>query len=486
MLIDNWKPDKNSSTPLYRQIVDYIKGKISSGDLDIGSKLPTQRDLSKTFEVNRSTVVEAIEELKSEGLIEGKSGKGTAVVNNTWSLLASMPPPCWQNYIERGIHKPNLSTIQKINKLEFENGIIRLGTGELSPDLYPHDNMKNILNNISQKVTSLGYEEPKGLLFLRENLSRYLKRYGINADSSKILIVSGSLQALQLISIGLLRQGSTILIEKPSYLNSLNLFQSCGMKLKSIPMDNCGIRIDKAFTNLNSKKSTLLYTIPTFHNPTGNLMPEERRTEILRVCLKERIPIIEDDAYRELWLDEEPPAPLKAMDNNGNVVYLGTASKFLAAGLRVGWLVASEKVVEHLSDIKMQIDYGTSSLSQWTLAEWISSGLYEKYLLEIRSSLRLRRQIVLNILEKYFTDIATWNRPKGGFYIWLKLKKPISLNKLFETSYRNGILINPGNIYDLSNNQNLRISYSYASPEELEKGLIILSDLIRKELSSIC
>jgi len=480
MLIINWKPDKKSYIPVYKQIIDYIKERISSGEWSIGSKLPTQRELAKIFDVNRSTVVEALEELKAEGLIEGKSGGGTIIVNNTWSLLASNPPLNWKNYILSGIHKPNLPTIQRINKLENEKGIIRLGTGELASELYPHDMMKKVLNNVSEKVTTLGYEEPKGLLFLRETISEYLKKYGINASPSKILIVSGSLQALQLISIGILNQGSTVLVEKPSYLSSLNLFQSLGIRLKGISMDSYGIKLDEIVKNTNYRNSTLLYTIPTFQNPTGNVMSEERRDELLKICAKERLPIIEDDAYRELWLDEEPFKPLKAKDKNGNVVYLGTVSKSLAAGLRIGWVVAPENVIEHLSDIKMQIDYGTSSLSQWVLAEWISSGLYEKYLIELRSELKVRRQLALNILEKYFSEIGEWNKPKGGFYIWLRLKKEISMNKLFELSYNNGILINPGNIYDSSNSQNIRISYSYASLTDLEKGLKILSKLIRK------
>ncbi len=482
MLVVSWKPDKSSSIQIYQQIVNYFKKMISTGEWDVGSRLPPQRELAKIFEVNRSTVVEALDELKAEGLIEGRSSKGTIIVNNTWSLMASVSPLKWKNYIVSGIHKPNLPIIQKINKLEFESRIIRLGTGELASDLYPHDMMKKVLNNVSKKVSSLGYEEPKGSLFLRETISKYLKKYGINASPSKVLIVSGSLQALQLISIGVLEQGSTILVEKPSYLNSLNLFQSSGMKLKGIKMDAFGVDPTQIKKSNNNKNSTLLYTIPTFQNPTGNVMSEERRERVLKICSRERIPIIEDDAYRELWLDEEPPAPLKARDKNGNVMYLGTASKSLAAGLRVGWLIGPENVIEHLSDIKMQIDYGTSSLSQEVVAEWITSGLYEEYLLKLRKNLKIRMDYTLNILEKYFKDIATWNKPVGGFYIWLKLNVPISLNKLFEITCREGILINPGNVYDLSNNQNLRISYSYASLTDLERGLKILSKVIREKL----
>lgn len=481
MIDIDWKPDKNSSISLYRQIVDYIKKNISSGKWELGSKLPTQREMAKIFDVNRSTVVEALDELKAEGLIEGKSSGGTIIVNNTWSLLASIPPPNWQSYIKNSIYRPNQPKIQMINKLEYESGIIRLGTGELSPELFPNESMKSILDSVFNKIKSLGYEEPKGLLYLREVISSYLKKFGINASPSSILITSGSLQALQLISIGILHPGSTVFVEKPSYLKSLHIFESAGMRLKGISMDGFGAMADDIVRNIKGNKNTsLLYTIPTFHNPTSIVMPEDRRNEILKICQEERLPIIEDDVYRELWLDEEPPTPLKSKDKNGTVLYLGSISKTLAPGLRIGWLVGPKPVIERLGDIKMQTDYGSSSISQWFLAEFISSGLYDKYLLELRENLRIRRENALNSLEKYFSDIATWDRPSGGFYIWVKLKNQISMNKLFEISCREGILINPGNMYDFESNLSIRISYSYASLSDLQIGLKKLAKLIKE------
>ncbi len=479
MLIIDWKPDKTLRKPLYKQIVIYIKERISLGEWSVGTKLPTQRELAKVFEVNRSTVIEALEELKSEGLIEGKRSGGTVIINNTWSLLAANPPPNWQHYINSGIHKPNQPTIRMINQLEFKKEIIRLGTGELSPELYPKDLMKKVLLKISDQMDSLGYEEPRGSFHLRKTISTYMEKFGIITSPASVLVVSGSLQALQLISIGMLNPGSTILVEKPSYLKSLYIFQSTGMRLKGISMDHHGIKVNE-LKNLERNRNNLLYTIPSFHNPTSITMPYERRCEILKVCDKYRIPIIEDDVYRELWLDEPPPVPFKAMDKNGTVLYMGSVSKSLAPGLRIGWLIGPEPVIERLGDIKMQTDYGSSSLSQRALSEFISSGLYEKYLRDLREKLTSRRQLALSILEQYYSDIGEWKKPRGGFYIWLKLKRPISMEKLFSLASADGILINPGNIYDFSNNQNIRISYSYASLIDLRDGLKRLAQIIRK------
>jgi GntR family transcriptional regulator, regulator for abcA and norABC len=476
----DWKPNKSSSVPLHKQIANFIKEKISNGEWTLGYKLPPQRILAKALGVNRSTVVTAYEELVAEGLIEGKSGSGTRVVNNTWNLLATVSPPDWGSYVKSGIYKPNLPTIQEINQAEFIPNIIRLGTGELSPSLIPSTLMKKIFEKLSNREISLGYEEPKGLLPLREQLSKYLKTLGIQASPSSILIVSGALQAIQLISIGLLHNGTTVLTEKPSYLNSLHVFQSAGVQLFGIPLDKEGIKANFIPQFKKQHNASLLYTIPSFQNPTGILMTVERRNQLLRICQQEQLPLIEDDVYRELWFDEKAPNPLKAFDKDGLVLYLGSFSKSLSPGLRIGWLVGPEPVVERLADIKMQTDYGSSSLSQWAAVEWLSSGLYYQHLMEVRKHLKLRRDFTIDVLNKYFYDIAVWEKPSGGFYVWMRLLPTISIRKLFEMALAEGILINPGNVYSNQNEQYIRISYSFASFSSLEDGLRRLSIIVKR------
>lgn len=476
----DWMPDKNSKEPVYQQIVNYISRKISCGDWTIGSKLPSQRVLAESFGVNRSTVVRALEELCSYGALEGHTGQGTMVTSNTWSVLMSTAPPDWGKYLRAGTFQENVPTIQVINKLEFKEGIIRLGTGELSPDLFPAEMMRSIYGRLPDRVPSLNYLGSLGLLELRQALSQRLKKQGIDADPSCILITSGSLQALQLISVCMLKPGSVVYTEAPSYLKSLQVFPSAGMKLSGIPMDRDGILYWNIAAEGRSLENSLLYTIPTYHNPTGIMMSDARRQELFRFCTNNRLPIIEDNAYGELWLEDEPPKPLKTMDRNGMILYLGTISKTLAPGLRIGWLAGPESVVERLGDVKMQIDYGASSLSQWTLAELLSSGLYDEYLISLRHKLKQRRDFVLLLLEKHFQDLAQWDVPKGSFYIWLRLTADVPADQLFQRMLEHQILINPGNVYDFAKNQSIRLSYSYAKEEELEYGIEMLAKTIRR------
>lgn len=476
-----WKPDKKSGIPIYRQITTFICEKVSQGEWPIGTRLPSQRALAKSFGVNRSTVTTAMEELASYGIIGGCHGAGTQIISNTWSLL--LPSSLdWGNYVSSGSFHANNEIIQTINRLEFYPEMTRLGTGELDPRLFPCDMWESVMKSTGSKVHSLGYLEPLGLSALREAISAYMKPLGIYAPPSCILITSGALQALQLISVCLLKNGSTIYTEAPSYIKSLQVFPSAGMKLSGIPMDEKGLQFWKigALPKPELNGSSILYTIPTNHNPTGITMSQKRRADLLDYCRSRQLPIIEDGAYEELYYEENAPSPLKSMDPSGMVIYLGSASKSLAPGLRIGWIVAAEPIVQRLGDVKMQMDYGASSISQWVFAEFLSSGLYHKYLSGLKLELRRRRDHALSVLEKEFKDIASWNVPHGGFYIWLTLKKPVSMEKLFHEAIKNHILLNPGDIYDFSKNNSLRLSFAYTEPEEFSAAASKLAQIISK------
>ncbi|MED2997566.1 PLP-dependent aminotransferase family protein [Bacillus velezensis] len=474
---------KMRKLPKYIQIIQFIKEKIGNGEWPIGSKIPSQRTLAKHFEVNRSTVITALEELTADGLIEGRMGKGTVVTNNTWTLLAKNSSPDWDQYVTSGIQQPSQKIVQEINKSESNSDLIQLSKGELSHEIFPLAVMKEIMGKVSQNIEAFGYEEPKGYLPLREALSGYLRTIGIQASPSSILIVSGALQALQLISMGLLQRGSTVYLDQPSYLYSLHVFQSAGMKLTGVPMDHDGILPEHIRMARGERGRAILYTNPCFQNPTGILMSKKRREEILAASENTQLPIIEDDIYRELWIDEIPPDPIKTIDKNGHVLYIGSLSKTLSPGLRIGWIVGPEPVIERLSDIKMQTDYGSSSLSQRVAAEWFISGEYQQHLEQVRSQLKVRRELALSVLETHLKDVATWNIPKGGFFVWVKILPSISMKLLYTKALSKGILLNLGRIYAEEKGNYIRLSYAYASLEDLQKGIYELGLRI-KELAS--
>ncbi|APO42702.1 GntR family transcriptional regulator [Paenibacillus xylanexedens] len=484
-----WKPNPSLDLPLYRQIEAYVRQKITTGEWSAGYRLPSQRIWAESMGVNRSTLVTALDNLAAAGLIEGRHGGGTYISGSGWHGIAHGATPNWNEAIEEGWYYPNLPEIQQINQAEFRPGIIRLGTGELAPELMPQDAFSDILHSLSQRSRTLNYLEPQGSLELREALSVHLQATGIQASPDSILIVSGSLQALHLISVGLLPRGSAVLLEKPSYLYSIHAFQSAGLKMSGIPMDNEGVHIarleDAAQHVKDQDHISLLYTIPSFHNPTGSVMSDHRREELMYTARTLGISILEDAAYSDLWLDKPPPSSLKARDQEGRVLHMGTLSKAVSPGLRLGWLVGPEPVIRRLADIKMQTDYGTSSLAQEASALWFAEGHHAGHMERLRPELRRRRDTMLELLQRHFHGIAEWEIPAGGFYIWLQFTvSPLSIRQLFHTCLEQNVLIHPGYLYDRLDASHIRLSYAYASPDEMERGLQCLAEAVHRLIDS--
>ncbi len=473
MIID-WKPDKGSKVPLFRQIVTHFEEEIKAGHYKAGTRLPSQRALSEQLEVNRSTIGMAMDELKALELIETRGKGGTKIM----AARADIGSFDWGHYVEESVYYPNRKIIQRINALDFDGDIIRLSSGAAMPESVKITKLNDLIKEAAS-IKTLDYTEPKGLLSLRKALCTYLKDIGIHVKPEEILIVSGALQAIQLIALGLLQRGSTALIEKPSYLYSLNTLKSLDMRRRGIACDTEGIMPEALYKARPRKHHSVLYTIPNYQNPTGRVMSLSRREKTLKVCEELNIPILEDDVYRELWFDAPPPPTLKSMETKGQVLYIGSVSKHLSPGLRIGWIVGPEAVIERLSDIKMQVDYGASTLSQIVTEKWLTSPYRQEAMTQIRKSLKRRRDITLKALEMYMADLGTWEKPMGGFYIWVTLHKMYSEEQLFNDAIDAGVLIYPGHVYGNEGTCTLRISYSSESEMRLMEGVRLLSEVIR-------
>lgn len=473
-MIIQWKPEKESAIPLFRQIVSHFEEGIRSGQYKKDTRFPSQRDLAEQFNVNRSTIALAMDELKALGLVETKGKGGTRVAD-----LPDIGSFDWGHYVEDSMYYPNREIIQKINDLDFDENIIRLSSGASMPESYEITGLRELIKQASVEAKALDYTEPRGLESLRKVLCTYLQGHGINAKPSEILIVSGALQAIQLIALGLLQRGSTALIEKPSYLYSLNILKSLDMRRRGIECDKDGLLPEALYKARPRNHHSVLYTIPNYQNPTGRLMSEQRRYETLKVCEELNIPILEDDVYRELWFDTPPPPPLKSMESKGQVLYIGSVSKNLSPGLRIGWIVGPEPVIERLSDIKMQVDYGASTLSQIVTELWFKSPERDDALEVIRLKLKKRRDAALDALNEHMKGLGEWEIPMGGFYIWISLINPISEEQLFHAAVEAGVLIYPGHVYGTDGKPAVRISYSSESEERIAEGIKALSQVIR-------
>ena len=476
-----WHPDPAQAVPVYRQILEWMYGKMESGEWPAGTRLPSQREMARHFQVNRSTLNQALKPLLEAGVLQGRGSQGTVIASTAWSLRLPVQPD-WNRYMTAGYFRANQEVVQAINTLEFDDRLVRLGTGELDPRLFPQDAFRQTLRDVADAITSLGYVEPLGMPALRQALAGYARKRNSIVAPSSILITSGALQGLQLISAGLLRGGATVYVEDPTYVKSLQVFQSAHLRLCGLPMDDQGLSLEaleKHLRQSSDRGNSVLYTIPTNHNPTGRTLSRRRRIQLLELCSRYDLPIIEDGAYEELTFDGTPPPSLKSLDPGGRVLYLGSVSKSLAPGLRIGWMIAPEPVVQRLGDVKMQIDYGASSLSQQVLARFLTSGRYEQYLDGLRCELQRRCQAACQSLSEVFADMADWQVPQGGFYIWLTFRSRLPMELLFRKAVSAGVLINPGDIYSSRHTQSLRLSYAYTTPEEFRQAVSQLAVVVR-------
>lgn len=358
--------------------------------------------------------------------------------------------------------------------------MIRLGTGELAPDLIPNEQFKEILSKCHTPVLNTNYEPPQGNLKLREAVAQYMQKLGVSCTVDHICITSGALQGLKLIADGLLIPQSKIIVESPSYINSIRTWHNMRADIQQISISDIKSNINNIFKAQSQYTNSIFYCIPTLHNPTQHSYSTEEKQKIIMQCEQHGIPIVEDDVYGDLYFNHERPKPLKSFDTNDNILYLNSLSKTVSPGLRVGWIVAKPSVAAHLADLKMQNDYGASSISQYIATQWLTHPQYhDQHLKMLKNQLLIKRNLFLESLKKYFSDFGSWSTPEGSFYIWFQFKFSIDMKRLFDEAIAENILINPGEVYDKDARDCIRFSYAYVDAEDIDETLKHLSKIIQ-------
>ncbi|SCT09680.1 aminotransferase-like domain-containing protein [Staphylococcus caeli] len=439
------------------------------GNWFYGMRIPSHRKLANQFNVNRVTIIKSIELLESEGFIYTKKGSGTYI--NDY-LNADYILNKWSEMMDWSFRIRNQYTVQLINKIETDSTYIHISKGELGKDLIPHLELKNAMTNVSNYIgdLSFGYNNGYGYTKLRELIAERLKVDGINITKDNVLITSGALHAIQLLVTGFLSQNTIIFSNTPSYIDSTHVFDYLNMKKVKISYNKLS-DFQKIINKQPSNKEKALYVEPSFNNPTGQSISEKIREDMVNYSRVHNMPIIEDDIYIDIWFDEKPARSIKSLDTNNNVIHISSFSKSIAPAIRIGWAIASEKVIEQLADIRMQIDYGSSILSQMVVYELLKNGDYDRHVTKLRNVLKEKRDYMLNILNANFSEIAQWEIPEGGFFIWVNFNENINVKKLFsELIDKEKILINPGFIYGSEKNT-IRLSYAFESRENIKYAL---------------
>ena len=328
---------------------------------------------------------------------------------------------------------------------------------------------------------------PLGYRPLRDFLVGKLERdAGISCTADEILVTSGSLQAIDLVNGVLLAPGDTVLIEQETYQGALTRLARLGVKAVGIPLDREGLRMDALSAALDDLKARnirpkYIYTIPTVQNPTGTIMGEERRRELLRLAENHGVPIFEDDCYADLIWDGRRPPALYAMSRHGGVIHIGSFSKSIAPALRVGYIVAGWEMLARMLSIKT--DAGSGALEQMVLAEYCAAH-FTAHVPRLRRGLRAKLETLMASLAEQFGTTAEFDDPPGGIFLWIKLPDQVDTLKLAQAALAAGVAINPGPEWSTDKayaKSRLRLCFASPSAEEIRQGVATLAEVCRRE-----
>jgi 2-aminoadipate transaminase len=345
-----------------------------------------------------------------------------------------------------------------------------------------------VLTREGRTLATYGLESgPLGYRRLREFLVEKLRRdAGISCTADEILVTSGSLQGLDLVNGLLLSPGDTVLVEQVTYFGTLNRLNRRGINVIGVPLDHEGLRMDALSAALDSLKARsiqpkFIYTIPTVQNPTGAIMGEQRRLELLRLAEAHNVPIFEDDCYADLTWDGKRPPAIYALSESRNVIHIGSFSKTIAPALRLGFVVADWAVLSRMLPLKT--DAGSAALEQMVIAEYCMSH-FATHVPELARTLRGKVEVMMEALAEQFGTAAEFDDPKGGIFLWIKLPDVVDTQKLAQAALAKGVAINPG--FEWSPDKpygrsRLRLCFGNPSHDEIRQGIAVLADVCRRE-----
>ncbi|WP_299511733.1 PLP-dependent aminotransferase family protein [uncultured Limnohabitans sp.] len=390
--------------------------------------------------------------------------------------------------LARRAEKMNPSVIREILKVTEKSGIISFAGGLPSPLTFPIDAMRVASERVLRDdgKAALQYAASEGYAPLREWVALDLLKQGMNVSPDQVLITTGSQQGLDLVAKILIDAGSRILVETPTYLGALQAFTPMEPVAVSVNSDDHGVDPAdlRAKVGTGADKARFVYLLPNFQNPTGRTMTEERRAAVAQVAIESGLPIIEDNPYGDLWFDA-PPAPSLSSRHPEGSVYLGSFSKILAPGLRLGYLVAPTALYPKLLQAKQAADLHTPSFNQRVVAEVLKDGFIDRHVPTIRALYKQQCEAMLAALDREMAGLGlSWNRPVGGMFLWVQLPQGMKAIPLLDKAVEKGVAFVPGSAFyaGAANESTLRLSFVTATVDQINTGMAALAAAIRESM----
>lgn len=469
--------DATRREPLYQQLASNILQRIRSGALPPGTRLPTVRQFAEQLGVTRLTVHSAYAELQAGGWVEATVGRGTFVAERIDTLLTTPASTLGQEVTPAGMLADMLRSAQI-------PGLSTLSRADPATDLFPvrHWQQAIELALTSGGPASMSYTTAQGEMVLRATMAELLRERGLIASPDEIVITNGVTQGVALTTDILVQPGATVLVEQPTYLGVLNTLTARGARVVGIPIDDEGLVVEAVEQSLQTERPAFLYTIPSFQNPSGMCMSPARRSALLELAERHNLVIVEDDIYGRLAYEGPPPPALKSIDHAGLVIYLGSFSKNLMPGLRIGYAVAKPALVQRLVRARQAQDICSPPLTQRALATFIEHGWFHNHLKRLLPRYRERRDAILQAMERFFPAGIVWTRPRGGFSCWVTLPSGISVQELYVSAIARGVAFTPGEVFSPTpdGQPHLRLCFGAETPERINEAIAVLGALLRE------
>ena len=399
------------------------------------------------------------------------------------------PENLQERYAHRAAHmKP--SEIRSLFAVASRPEIVSLAGGMPNLSAIPMDMMAGIVEKLIREhgQEALQYGSGQGHPQLREQICDVMALEGIKANPDDVLITTGSQQALDLISRIFIDPGDVVLVEAPSYVGALGTFAQYEASVVHVEMDQNGLipeALRQAIKTLRyqGRRIKFLYLIPNYQNPAGVLLPADRRTEILDICRAEKIFIVEDNPYGLLGFDRPSPNAMRAEDSE-NVIYLGSFSKTIVPGFRIGWALVPQSLKEKLVIASESSILCPSNFSQMAIASYLANQPWREQIASFCALYKVRRDAMLSALDAYFPKAATWTKPAGGFYVWVTLPPEIDTKAMVPRAIAAKVAYVPGTAFfaDGFGSWSLHLSYCYPTPERITQGVMALSKVVEQEM----
>ncbi|TCP07526.1 PLP-dependent aminotransferase family protein [Caldimonas thermodepolymerans] len=382
--------------------------------------------------------------------------------------------------LARRAERMNPSIIREILKVTERPGILSMAGGLPSPDSFPVEAVQAATQKVLREAPreALQYAASEGYGPLREWVADHLARHGLRVQPSQVLITAGSQQGLDLVGKVLLDAGSRVLVETPTYLGALQAFAPFEPEFVPVPSDDDG-PLPEALGDC-ARGARFFYVLPNYQNPSGRCMSEARRAALAREAQRLGLPLVEDNPYGDLWFDAPPPAPLVARDPE-QTIYLGSFSKVLAPGLRLGYVVAPQALYPKLLQAKQAADLHTPVFNQRIVHEVVRDGFLDRHLPAVRARYAAQRDAMRAALERHMPEGCRWNTPVGGMFFWMRLPDGMDAMALLEHAVEAGVAFVPGAAFYARDPQpgTLRLSFVTLTPEQIERGIATLVQVLR-------